>query len=85
MIAAHAGEKPKVPVLLHFGERDEGIPLTDVRTVIAARPEVGVFTYPAGHGFSCDERGSFDSSSHEEALRRTLAFLRNHVDGARAA
>jgi carboxymethylenebutenolidase len=85
MIAAHAGEKPKVPVLLHFGDCDEGIPMTDVQKVIATRPEISVFTYPAGHGFSCDERGSFDKSSHEEALRRTLAFLRDHVDAAHTA
>jgi carboxymethylenebutenolidase len=85
MIAAHAGEKPKVPVLLHFGDGDQGIPMTDVEKVMAARPEISVFIYPAGHGFSCDERASFDKSSHELALRRTLAFLREHVDGVRAA
>jgi carboxymethylenebutenolidase len=36
MIAAHAEEKPKVPVMLHFGEKDHGIPMTDVRKVIAS-------------------------------------------------
>jgi len=81
MIAEHASEKPKVPVMLHFGERDQGIPMTDVEKVIARRPEVAVFTYPAGHGFSCDERASFDKPSHEAALRRSLAFLRDHLEG----
>jgi carboxymethylenebutenolidase len=76
MIAAHANEKPKVPVMLHFGEKDHGIPLSDVEKVKAARPEVKVFTYPADHGFSCDERGSFDKPSHEKALARTLDFFR---------
>jgi carboxymethylenebutenolidase len=81
MIAAHAEEKPKVPVLLHFGERDHGIPLSDVEKVKAARPEVQIYTYPADHGFSCDERGSFDKPSHQKALERTLAFFKQHLGG----
>ncbi len=76
MIAAHANEKPKVPVMLHFGEKDHGIPMSDVAKVKAARPEVNIYTYPAGHGFSCDERASFDEASHALALERTLAFFR---------
>lgn len=79
MIAAHATERPKVPVLLHFGEQDHGIPLTDVAKVKAARPDVEIHTYPAGHGFSCDERASFDQASHEKALARTAAFLKAHI------
>jgi carboxymethylenebutenolidase len=79
MIAKHADEKPKVPVLLHFGEQDHGIPLTDVELIKQKRPEVETHLYPAGHGFSCDERGSFDKASHEKALQRTLAFLAQHL------
>jgi carboxymethylenebutenolidase len=66
-------------MLLHFGEHDHGIPMTDVRKVIAARPDIRVFTYNAGHGFSCDERASFDKASHEIALDRTLAFLKEQL------
>ncbi len=79
MIAAHADEKPKVPVMLHFGEKDHGIPMTDVEKVKKARPDVKVFTYPADHGFSCDERGSFDKPSHEKALARTLDFFKQNL------
>ncbi len=79
MIAAHAEEKPKVPVLLHFGEKDHGIPMTDVGKVMAARPETKVHVYPADHGFSCDERASFDRASHELALERSLAFMDKHL------
>jgi carboxymethylenebutenolidase len=78
-IAAHANEKPKVPTMLHFGEKDHGIPMSDVEKVKAARPEVKVFTYNADHGFSCDERGSFDKPSHEQALARTLDFFKQHL------
>jgi len=81
MIAAHADEKPRVPVLLHFGEKDEGIPLSDVEIVRKKRPDVEIHTYSAGHGFSCDERASFDKASHEKALQRTMAFLSQHFGG----
>jgi len=80
MIAAHKDEKPKVPVILHFGEKDQGIPMADVEKVKAARPEVKIYTYPAGHGFSCDERASFEPQSHEQALRVTLAFLQKNLE-----
>ncbi|HVO04218.1 MAG TPA: dienelactone hydrolase family protein [Candidatus Cybelea sp.] len=80
MIAAHANEKPKVPTILHFGEKDQGIPMTDVKKVIAARPEVKVYTYPAGHGFSCDERAAYDAASHQKALDMTLAFLKQNLE-----
>jgi carboxymethylenebutenolidase len=80
-IAAHADEKPKVPVLLHFGEKDHGIPMSDVEKIKAARPDVTVYTYPADHGFSCDERGSFDKPSHEKALARTLDFFKKNLQG----
>jgi carboxymethylenebutenolidase len=59
MIAAHTDEKPKVPTILHFGEKDQGIPMTDVEKIKAAQPDVKIYTYSAGHGFSCDERAAF--------------------------
>src|SRR5579863_10540059 len=30
MIAAHATEKPKIPIILHFGDKDQSIPMSDV-------------------------------------------------------
>lgn len=80
MIAAHKDERPRVPTILHFGEKDQGIPMTDVEKVKAARPEVKVYTWPAGHGFSCDERGAFEPQSHEQALKVTLAFFRQNLE-----
>lgn len=80
MIAAHMDEKPKVPTILHFGEQDDGIPMSDVDKIKAARPELKIYTYPAGHGFSCDERGSYDAASHEQALKVTLAFFEENLE-----
>ena len=60
-IVRFADDKPKVPTQLHFGEKDAGIPLSDVETIKAKRPDVEVHVYPgAQHGFHCDERASYD-------------------------
>jgi carboxymethylenebutenolidase len=80
MIAAHKDEKPKVPTILHFGEKDQGIPMADVEKIKAARPDVKVYAYPAGHGFSCDERTAFEPESHEKALKVTLAFFKENLE-----
>ena len=51
-VVRFADDKPKVPTQLHFGEKDAGIPLTDVETIKAKRPDVEVHVYPgAQHGF----------------------------------
>jgi carboxymethylenebutenolidase len=74
-----AAERPHCPVQLHFGEQDQSIPLAGVEKVKAAHPELPVFVYPAGHGFSCDHRASYHAESARLARERTLAFLREHV------
>jgi carboxymethylenebutenolidase len=81
LIARHASEVPRVPTLLHFGEQDKGIPLSDVDAIRASRPEVEIELYPATHGFNCDARASYDAPSAERALARTLAFFERHLAG----
>ncbi len=76
-IGNFADEKPKCPVQLHFGEKDASIPMTTVETIKQKRGgDCEIYVYPAGgHGFHCDERGSFDKGSRDQAWERTLAFL----------
>ena len=78
-IAANIAHKFNAPVLLHFGDQDRSIPLSDVEKIRQANPDVPIFVYPAGHGFSCDERASFDAESAKLARERTLAFFAEHV------
>ena len=78
-IAAAAAEKTRVPVMLHFGETDHGIPMSDVDKVRDAHPEVTIYVYKAGHGFNCDERGSYDAGSAKVASDRTLAFVKDNI------
>ncbi len=72
-------EKMNAASLMHFGERDAGIPLDDVATIKAAHPESDVHVYPADHGFNCDHRGSYDEASCKLARERTNAFFARHV------
>jgi carboxymethylenebutenolidase len=73
-------KQPKVPTQMHFGEKDAGIPMTDVDTIRKKHPECEIHVYPdAGHGFHCDERASFHDPSAKTAWQRSLAFLAKHV------
>jgi carboxymethylenebutenolidase len=80
-VAAMADEQPQCPVMLHFGENDQGIPMEQVEIVRAKHPALPLFTYPAGHGFSCDERASFHAPSAELAFTRTVEFLKSLTSG----
>jgi carboxymethylenebutenolidase len=73
------GEVPRCPVLAHFGEHDAVIPLPGVQALASAHPSVDVRIYPAGHGFNCDARASYDAAAADLARERTLAFLRTHL------
>jgi carboxymethylenebutenolidase len=71
--------QPKVPVMVHFGEQDTGIPMDTVNAFIAAQPNVDVQIYAANHGFNCDHRGSYNQASAELALTRTLSFFATYL------
>ena len=68
--------KPRVPTMLHFGEKDGHIPLEGVRAVAAAHPDTQVFTYPtAGHAFNRYGNAAYDAPSATLARARTLEFF----------
>jgi carboxymethylenebutenolidase len=78
-IVPGVNEVPKVPLMLHFGDADASIPLSDVETIRRARPEVAIYVYPGKHGFNCDARANFVPASSQIAFGRTLEFLSKHV------
>lgn len=78
-IADWIGESPRVPVLGHFGEHDKTPSPAQVRDVAAAHRQIEVHFYDAGHGFNCDQRGSWDPAASQLAGQRTLDFLAKHV------
>lgn len=73
-------EAPRCPTILHFGRDDGHIPLSSVDAVGIAQPKVPIYLYDAGHGFSCDQRASFNEAAHMLAWQRTLTFFAETLD-----
>ena len=64
------------PVQLHFGEKDQGIPLENVDKIREAKPDVEIYVYNgAGHGVVCNERPSYSEEATSQARARTLDFF----------
>ena len=72
-------EAPARPTLLHFGEKDARPSPATAAEINRRYPAVKTFIYPAGHGFNCDQRGSYDAASARLARERTLAFLAENL------
>jgi carboxymethylenebutenolidase len=71
---------PKCPTILHFGEKDHGIPMEIVETIASAQPGVNCFIYPADHGFVSDRPSNHDAAATALAHRRTLRLFEQYVD-----
>lgn len=72
-----------VPVLGLYGAKDKSIPESDVarmRAELAAgKSGSQIIVYPvAGHGFNADYRATYDPDAAADAMRRALAWLRDH-------
>ena len=79
-IVTHATERARVPVILHFAERDEYIPLVDIARIQQEHPAMPIHSYPGTeHGFNCDEREFFEPKSAALARQRTLSFIAEHL------
>jgi carboxymethylenebutenolidase len=71
--------RPRVPVQYHFGEQDKTLPPEAIAKIRAAHPQGEYFTYPADHGFNCDQRAAFDAAAAQLARERTLSFFARHL------
>ncbi|AET95404.1 dienelactone hydrolase family protein [Caballeronia zhejiangensis] len=78
---ADRARTPRCPVLAHFGRQDSYIPMDTVEAFRHAQPGVQVQVYDTGHGFNCDQRGSYHAESARLARERTLAFFAEHLGG----
>ena len=78
-IAGVLDHQPKCPLIMHFGELDAHIPMTDVDKIKEANPRIPVHVYDADHGFNCDHRASYSEQAAELALQRTLAHFDQHL------
>jgi carboxymethylenebutenolidase len=72
--------EPQVPLEMHYGDKDSGIPLEQIEALKARHPNVAVYTYDAGHGFcNSDRPDKFDEASCKKASARTLEFFHKHL------
>jgi len=75
LIVQFVDETPQCPIILHFGEHDGAIPMTDVHKIIEVHPDIPVYIYDAGHGFNSDRRDDYDKDCADLALKRTLELF----------
>jgi len=78
-VAGELARVAKCPVMMHFGDLDAHIPLSDVDKVRSEQPAVDVHVYSADHGFNCDHRASYDAAAAARAKNRTLDFFAKHL------
>jgi carboxymethylenebutenolidase len=79
-IGKFASEKPKAPVMLHFGSKDDHIPPAVAEAVHAANPDVEIYWYEAGHAFNRDaDPKAYVPAAAELALERTLKFFKKNL------
>jgi len=82
-VMSYLDQKPRCPVMYHYGTEDKSIPLADVERIRAAYPQAPLYTYEgAGHGFNCEQRASYDPQAAALARTRTLEFFARYVGGS---
>ena len=75
LIVDKLDEKPKVPVMLHYGARDASIPMEQVERVRAENPDAPLYIYDAGHGFCRKASHDYDETASALALSRTVDWF----------
>ena len=73
---SYLDEQLDAPMMFHFGDHDPSIPTEAIDLHRSKQPMAEIHTYPAGHGFNCDQRDDYDEASATLALDRTLSFFR---------
>ena len=76
-VAAYLDEKPKCPVMYHFGGRGPEHSGRRRRPRSGRRiPQAPLYVYEgAGHGFNCEQRDSYNPQAAALARTRTLEFF----------
>lgn len=74
-IASNSDIKPLCPVMLHLGELDKSPTPQDAKAILVNHPTLMSYFYPAGHGFNCEQRGSYSADDAAISQERTSTFL----------
>lgn len=71
----YEGQKPRCPIICHFGKNDPYIPLDAVERLGKLHPDIPIHLYDAGHGFNSSNRADYHPPSAKLARERTLALF----------
>ena len=72
--------KQRCPTIMHYGDSDTIVPITEVERIKARQPEIDVHVYPgAGHAFFNVEQTTHNAAAAELAWQRSLAFMEQHI------
>ncbi len=73
--------KPRCPIILHFGKKDTHIP-AERRDLISARyPDIPIYLYDADHGFYSDDRPDYEVEPAALSKLRTLQLFHQAASG----
>lgn len=71
---------PTIPIEMHFGDEDKGIPLEQVEALKARHPNADIYVYHGDHGFCNSHRpANFNAEACSAAGARTLDFFKRHL------
>lgn len=72
--------EPRIPIEMHFADKDQGIPLEQIEALKAKHPNADIYTYNGDHGFcNSDRPEKFNEASCTKASARSLEFFHKHV------
>lgn len=79
-VPEYIGLEPTMPLEMHYGSKDKGIPLEQVEELKTKHPTVDIYVYDGDHGFcNSDRPDKFDEASCTKASARSLAFFHKHL------
>jgi carboxymethylenebutenolidase len=79
-VPEYIGLEPKIPLEMHYGSKDKGIPLEQVEDLKKRQPKADIYVYDGDHGFcNSDRPDKFDEASCTKASARSLAFFHKHL------
>ncbi len=81
-LATYLDQKPKCPLLFHFGKTDPNSTPEIIEQVRKAFPSAETRIYEAGHAFANDVRPNYVEAAAKLARSRTIDFLNQHHQAA---
>lgn len=79
-VPSYVETDPIIPIEMHFGDKDKGIPLEQIEALKARHPEANIHVYDGDHGFcNSDRPDKFDEAACKKASARSLEFFHKHL------